>query len=182
LFLLSLALACAPRAPSPAGTFAAGPVARGHGVEGYQVLAADAHHLDVRWLGRTAGHLRVEVQGGSATQRLEAPEEAFTLFTSRDRIAMDLDGTRRVLAERTGDGWVERERPARGASSDRWLPTLLAVDIDLAVQGTSMIFEGKVYAPCTGECIKAERCVRESPLPRCAAGVTTCGACLEQEP
>jgi hypothetical protein len=59
---------------------------------------------------------------------------------------------------------------------------LLAVDIDMAVQGTSLVANGSEYVACTIECTSAAQCVPQWDAPVCAPHVVTCSACLEQEP
>lgn len=179
--ILACSLSCT-RARPPAQTrFLAGPAAHSHGVVAFEVVVANATHLDLVLEGSRAGHLKVETIGGSSTQRLAlAGAMPIVLRTSWERVELEANGENRLLAERVGAKWTIRQPVPREA-----LPVgslLLALDIDLAVQGTSMIFRGRRYAFCTPACVAAERCIGVGTLdPLCAESIATCGACLEQE-
>ena len=172
-----LCCACAKNASLPS-LYPASKEASALGVQGYRVLRADAHNLELHLLGTRQARLQVEVRGGNALQRLQTVDGAFTLWTSLDRITVEQQAAPFLAAERVDDGWIERAPipPAAWPS----LELLMAVDIDLAVQGTSMIFEGKQYAWCTLQCSNAARCGPDLEL--CAESIVTRGACLEQEP
>jgi hypothetical protein len=178
--LLITVLASCGRTAAPETRFAPGPAARAHGVSMFQVLRADAQNLDVVLEGR-AGRLEVRTAGGVSTQRLEISEAApLILRTSWERVEVEIGEANQVLAERSGAVWMGRQPLAEGAQP--LVALLLAMDIDLAVQGTSMAFQGRRYAWCTPACVSAERCARAGQLGTCGDQVATCGACLEQEP
>lgn len=173
--------ACGRPAAVSSRRFAAGPAAQARGVAAFQVLRAGPRHLDLLLEGELAGHLEVRAANGNATQRLEvggAPP--LVLRTSWERVTVEFVESTQVLAERTGTVWIAREPLAAAAGA--LVTLLLALDIDLAVQGTSMTFNGRRYAWCTPMCATAERCARGGRAEACGDAVATCGACLEQEP
>lgn len=173
--------ACGRPAAVPSSRFVAGPAAQARGVAAFQVLRAGPRHLDLLLEGEGAGGLEVRVAGGNSIQRLELRgTPPLVLRTSWDRVQVEMAGSTQVLAERSGAVWVARERLAPAAQP--LVTLLLALDIDLAVQGTSMAFQGRHYAWCTRMCAAAERCARQGRLETCGDAVATCGACLEQEP
>jgi hypothetical protein len=175
-----LLVGCAERG-TPRTVYAAGPEARAQRVDSYLFHQATAHDLDLAFIGPKEGRLKVHVMGGSAVQELErTPEGRTVLRTSARRIELEDGEGARLLAEAADGRWVARApvSPAAAAS----LAFLVAVDLDLAVQGASMVFEGKLYARCTLECATGVVCLRRSAFEECAEHVAVCGACLEQEP
>jgi hypothetical protein len=150
-------------------------------VSSYLIRQAGAHDLDTDLMGATPGRLIIHVLSGIATQELKREDgRRFILRTSSSRIEVADDGGPRLLAERFRDGWQQRGRLSPSALAS--LDLLLAVDLDLAVQGASMAFDGRLYARCSLECWSATTCVRRPSFDRCAEHVAVCGACLEQEP
>jgi len=162
-YLIALA-ACAP-APQP---IAVEPAARAHGVVGMTVVVDRPDALEVV-VDTTAGPraLHIHASAGATEQRLDG----FALRTERDAIA--IAGNR--VATRDGT-WTAS--PLAPGDADA-LARVLAVDIALAVQGSSLVFDGDDYAACTARCIRAEAC---RDLARCADDIVVCGACLVREP
>ena len=160
--------------------FPASTLAQVKGVTGYDIARADKADLDVSLEG-LAGRLRVQVLGDLVTQSLDLPgRSTFVLQTSADWIDVAANGARRRLAARQGADWLAGEPVA-----PEWLPRLallLAVDTDLGVQGASMIRDGRAYVFCTWNCERATSCLDRGDLLPCAPALTTCAACLEQEP
>jgi hypothetical protein len=176
---LILLAGCAKGAPGRA-TFPAGPAAQELGFTAYDINKATRDELDVTLLGRSPAHLFATVTEREAIQRLQRRDDVFSLRTSADRMAVEQGGVPRLLAERLGDRWLERA-PLDAADREK-LGAILAADIDLAVQGTSMVFGGRRYVWCTLECVNSAACLRRGSAGPCAAGITTCAACLAQEP
>jgi hypothetical protein len=151
------------------------------GIFAYDIIHADRKTLDVRLEGQTTGRLRVEVRGEVVTQRLEAAgRPPFVLQTSPDQLETREAATARVLARKAAGRWGIVDAPS--AADTFTIAQILAADVDLAVQGASMIWDGGQYAFCTWECVKAGECIRKDSLEECAPRVVTCAACLEQEP
>jgi hypothetical protein len=158
----------------------AGEAAVRSGITQYALHRVEAHHLGVGLMGILSGDLTVDVFGGAATQHLAlADRPPFDLETSKERVGVT-DGTRRFLMSKNGSAWT---MAGPSESIDRSIMQLLmAVDVDLGVQGATMVFDGSLYAPCTVDCMFAEKCVGAARLATCASDVVTCAACLEQEP
>jgi hypothetical protein len=170
--------ACTEASPS-LNNLPAGSAARMQGIQAYDIVEASAHDLDVRIVGNPSGRLRVHSQGGATTQELDGAER-FGLSTSRTRVAVRIGAVERTIAEQDDMGW----HPIGPVNADaqRALGILLAIDVDLAVQGSSLVFGGTTFASCTDECDRATVCAAAFNASRCAPSVSVCGACLEQEP
>jgi hypothetical protein len=175
-----LALGACSREHPAITAYPAGDLARRQGIEGYQILKDRPTELDLNLSGRPAAKLAVRILGGVTTQSIEREGGRFGLRTSFDRVEVEENGRYRVAAERMVGGWKVHE--GLGRVSTDWLAFLLAIDVDLAVQGTSMVFQGRRYAWCTLECERAAGCARQGTPLNCLEQLVTCGACLEQEP
>jgi hypothetical protein len=168
---------CTVRAPGT-GPFAAGAEAQQHGVTSYSVTHADARSLDVGLLGDRPARLAIRVEDLTTSQRLDRDASPpFILRTSPSRVAVSTGAREVLVMERVGSSWIDRQ-PLTGAEREL-VARLLAVDIDLAVQGSSMVFRGARYVGCTQACVAAARCAE---LTVCAESVVTCAGCLAQEP
>jgi hypothetical protein len=169
------------RPRSESSRFPATAAAHEMGIFAYDIIHADPRNVDVLLDGRTSGRLRVEVRSAVVTQRFEEPDRpSFILQTSPNEIEARVAATTRVLAKKAASGWKIVAPPA--AADTLKIATILAADVDLAVQGASMIWDGGQYAFCTWECVKAGACARKDSFEQCAAHVVICAACLEQEP
>jgi hypothetical protein len=158
--------------------FPAGVEARRRGVDTYLVRRAGAHDLDVELAGAVRGRLVAHVVAGAAAQQIEREGmDPFTLRTSSELVEAEDAGGTFPVARFANGRWMQSTPAPRGISTSMQL--LMAIDIDLAVQGASMVFGGKLYARCTLECWTAARC---PALDQCAGHIVICAACLEQEP
>jgi hypothetical protein len=176
---LILLVSCAKGAPRRV-SFPVGPAAQELGFTAYEINKATADELDVTLVGRSPARLLATITQAESIQRLQRSGEVFALRTSADRMQVEQGGRSRLLAERLGDRWFERA--ALDVAGRQNLGVILAADIDLAVQGTSMVFGGQRYVWCTLECVNSAACLRRGAEGLCAAGITTCAACLGQEP
>jgi hypothetical protein len=152
--LIVLASACAP-APQPIAVGMTVVVDRPDALEVIVETAAGPRALHVR------------ARAGATEQTLDG----FVLRTERDAIA--IAGKR--VASRNG-AWTAT--PLAPADADA-LARILSLDITLAVQGSSLVFDGEDYAACTVRCTHAEAC---RDLARCADDIVVFGACLVREP
>jgi hypothetical protein len=169
---------CTEASPGSTG-IRAGDAARARGVDAYDVLEATAHDIDARLLGKVPLHLHVHSADGETVQQLDGPAP-FVLSTSRERVEVETSGHPRIVAEKVGDVW--RAPEGVDAATQRAIGLVLSVDVDLAVQGSSLVFGGSTFARCTETCDRASRCAEHFDAARCAQDTTLCGACLEQEP
>src|SRR5205814_10059880 len=113
--------------------------------------------------------LHVHVMKAEALQQLEmGGGPPFVLGTSATAVEIGGTNASKVLAEVIGGGWVARAPTTPGEASK--LSLLMAVDLDLAVQGSSMVFAGQLYAHCSLECSQAARCAGTA-MTACAAHV-----------
>src|SRR5262249_41130564 len=156
--------------------------ARARGVTGYHVLVAGAHDVDVELLGARPMHLVARAGPEVTEQWLEGAKVPMHLVTREDRIEVERDGVPVPVATR-------RDRPGLAGSpltpdESETLALVAAVDVDLAVQGSSIVFGGRRYEQCTLACIHASSCSQQlaRELAACARAVTICGACLDAEP
>jgi hypothetical protein len=159
----------------------AGDAARAQGVDAYDVLRATEQDIDARLLGRAAAHLLVHCADGVTVQRLDG-RAPFELSTSPGRIEIGTGGAFRVVAEKDGDRWLSRGPLDADADARRSMRLLFAVDVDLAVQGSSIVLGGTAFARCTEECDRAQLCAETFEAASCAQHAVLCGGCLEQEP
>ena len=176
--LAASALGCTEASPAATG-IGAGDEARARGVEGYDVVSASAHDLDVQLRSATPARLRIHTAEGETVQRLDGPI-AFALATSQSHLRLEVGGRPRLVAEKSGEAWLARD--AIDPLAARAIELVLAIDIDLAAQGSSLVFGGSVLARCSETCEKATRCAGHFEADRCAPSIVLCGACLEQEP
>jgi hypothetical protein len=169
---------CAPR--SPASVVGAGPLARGAGVSAYRVLRDELHALDVEVLGDHPARLESRGTASSVTERLfvSSPSvEKVALEVTVDRLELRAGGQRVIVAERDGERW--QASGTLGADDQATLAMLMAVDVDLAAQGTALVLGGTVYPSCTFECLQAAACAPRWDLrsSSCARPVAMCVAC-----
>jgi hypothetical protein len=178
--ILAVAGGCHER-PIPVLGVAAGADARALGVRGYDVLGADERALDLRVLSDPPRMLAIRVASGETAQRLDGPD-GMVLRTSRTRIsaATEASGTPLFAAERIDEAWTIGEKPEAPAA--RALRLVLSVDVDMAVQGSGIVFGGAELVQCTVECHRASECAANLAESGCPGHVVRCGACLEREP
>jgi hypothetical protein len=174
---------CASAAPCTSW-IAADAAARSHGILGFEVVAEGPRALDVRIdpLDGPAARLRMGAGASSTEQTITGFGAPFVVRTRRDQLALGRPGAERIVArrDRAGDAWSGGALDAGDAEA---LARVLALDVALAVQGTSLVFGGAVYASCTARCSRAERCVRPGrSAAACADDVVVCAACLERAP
>lgn len=156
--------------------------ARSRGIGRFEVVAEAPGVLDVRLEGpAVAGRLRVRAGATETEQRIEGFGEPFVVRTRRDSLAVGRPGAERIIARRGRGSWDGA--PLDAADADA-LARVLAIDVSVAVQGSSLVFGGTGYVSCTVRCTRAETCVRRMSrqLAGCADDIVVCGACLEREP
>jgi hypothetical protein len=153
------------------------------GVQGYRVLRADAQFVDVRLVGPRGGRLTIHALPSHVEQRLVRDDgTTLGLVTDAQTIRVDVGTQSWVVARREGARWAPVEGTVPTATWSTDMTLVLAVDIDMAVQGTSLVASGSEYVACTIECTSAAECIPHWDASECAPHVMTCSACLEQEP
>jgi hypothetical protein len=153
-----------------------GPAAEALGITEYRVLRDEHTALDTELRGTHPGRLTARAESGVISETYVGTDGRFTV--TNDGKSLRLDD--QVLARRDGSGWHSATRAIERSPE---LRLLAAVDEDLAVQGSSIIY-GNEYVPCTLECDKAVRgLVPATPFDdRCASGLANCVACIEAVP
>jgi hypothetical protein len=181
--------ACSPP-PSPASMVVAGPPAHAVGVTDYRVLASGPATLDVVLLGTRTGRLRCLGSAVEVDQRIEGgTESGLDLLASADRLTLRRGDVQTVVAARARGRWHAGTKLAPDEASA--LRLFMAIDLDLGVQGSSVIFAGEDYVQCTFACTLATSCVsRLNDDPRdatttndtqdesCARAVASCAGCM----
>ncbi|MBS2012688.1 MAG: hypothetical protein JST00_07375 [Deltaproteobacteria bacterium] len=147
-------------AATPVGEIDASAPARSCGIRRYRVEQADRRSVRVRW------------DGGALTSDGDEERTLQTLTLGARTYELETKGGRFEL---------------RGAANDvdarLALRAFMAVDVDMAVQGSSLVRGGRAHASCTSECLRAYSCAgRERADAACEASVAVCGACMVQWP
>lgn len=158
---------------------AVGPAARAHGYARYETLDADAHHVDAVVSGAWLARVHVDADGEVTTERLEEAGRVTVLHATADALDLTVDGATHALARRRGDFWTTQ---ALNPAARVPLASLLALDVDLAVQGSSIIWRGGAYVQCTLGCARAAACVARDLDAACARLSDDCAGCLEAAP
>lgn len=176
----AIVLASSQTPAQPPAWIAADDAARSRGVHRFEVVTEAPGVLDVRLEGpAVAGRLRVHADATETEQRIEGFGEPFVVRTRRDSLAVGRPGAERIIAHRGRGSWDGA--PLDAADADA-LARVLAIDVSVAVQGSSLVFGGTGYVSCTVRCTRAETCVRRMSQPAgCADDIVVCGACLERE-
>ncbi len=173
------AVACRGSSAPPMKGIRATAMARSRGIESYDVILCDRDDVNAIVHGLDVARLTVHAVRGEAKQVLESAGTALVLRTGPNRIEVQGESSSIVL-ERLSGAWLARD--SMDAKTTALLATLLAIDVDMAVQGTSLVGNAQAYVPCTLRCESASACVIRGNLPSCAESIVTCGECLEQEP
>jgi hypothetical protein len=182
--MLALESGCARHPDPPRDVVPASRLAAAEGVSGYRPVHVGKNDLEVQLIGTPGGRFMVRASAERVAQSVElASGAAIDVRTSAALIAVVREGNEVLLAHHDGARWVD-DAPLAPREDTAWR-TLAAVDVDMAMQGTSVTSGGTRYVSCTAQCIAAAECVRRSEsaaVARCAFSFTTCSACLEVEP
>jgi hypothetical protein len=157
----------------------AGPAARSLGVTGYRVLHDDPADLDVELVGERSGRLHAHGTPDRVEQRLDgAPQGPVEMAASAQEVSLRTDGAIMTVALRSGGRW--RRGAGLTAAQTSALRMLMAVDVDLAVQGSSLILGGADYVQCTFACSAASSCTPawNEQGEACARSVADCSSCM----
>ena len=180
----AIALAAVRTAPPLPAQIATGSAARSSGILGFEVISEAPGSLDVRLDGPPGGgRLRVRTapaQPGETEQQIEGFGAPFIVRTRRESLVLGRAGAERIVARRERGAWIGDSLDAGDSAA---LARVVALDEELAVQGSSLVFGGAAYVQCTVRCLRAEACVRTTAnAARCADDVVVCAACLERAP
>jgi len=169
---------------------AASAPARSCGVHRYRIERSDRRSVHATWDG---GAFTSSGDAAHTLQRIELGEGSFELETTPSRVVLRrLSHDRAIdafVAETddavppTGHGrrWRIRSTPERETMNV--LRTIAAIDVDLAVQGSSLVYGGRVHTSCTLECMRAAECApRAATAPACIESIDLCGGCMVQAP